>query len=177
MTHGLRACSGEPRKANTRHTALLAALLAALLLAGCATGRSAQNTSSGWFDRVTGKAAPEPSPYYAGAARTKLYREPDAASAIVGELALHEAVLRYQDDRGFAFVKARKREVEGWVRVGQLIARLPRASKPPSVGAAPGEPAAADASPSVPSETPTEVEPPAPDAEPDGPERSIFDPY
>jgi hypothetical protein len=192
MTHGLRAGSGEPLKANTRHTALVAALLGALLLAGCATGRSAQDTASGWFDRVTGKtsaAEAEPRASYAAVARLKLYREPDASSAVVGELALHEGVLRYQDDRGFAYVKARKSGLEGWVREGQLSERLPSTSKPaakassqspaqtPGVSAAPSDSAPTEASPTPPTDAPNEAAPPDPNPDPQAPERSIFDPY
>jgi len=151
--------------------------LAALTLLGCGTLRQAQDAVQGWF----GRSEP-PRAYYAGAARAKLYQEPDASSPVVGELALHEGVLGYRVDGGFTYVRAEQSGRSGWVRSEQLIDTLPRARKP-APAAAPQKPASSEA-PTPPAEaTPTETEAPPPEVpeEPEvpgpEPERSVFDPY
>ncbi len=51
MTHDLHAHDRAARIPGVRRTTLVVLLLGALLLAGCATGRSVQETVSGWFHR------------------------------------------------------------------------------------------------------------------------------
>jgi hypothetical protein len=51
MTHDLHAQDRAAQIPGVRRTTLVALLLGALLLAGCATGRSVQETVSGWFHR------------------------------------------------------------------------------------------------------------------------------
>lgn len=139
--------------------------LAASTLLGCGTVRGAQEVVTGWL----GRSEP-PRAYYAGAARARLYRDPDTSSEVVGELALHEGVLAYRVDDGFTWVRAEQSGRAGWVRSDQLIDTLPRARTP--AASAPRPPASGEA-PAPPAEPPPEEpEGPAPE-----PERSVFDPY
>lgn len=184
----LAACNSRARQS------AVAALVGALLLAGCATGRSAQQSVGGWFDRVLeGTAAQgEPRLSYAAVARVKVYSEPDASSSVQGVLNLHEEILRYQSESGFAWVEA-DGSLAGWVRESQLLLQRPQARRPAAVepeqptAAEPAQPAEATPAPEDSAETgtspppstdaPTEPVPPEPDAEPLEPERSVFDPY
>lgn len=153
---------GERARAPRALVRALALALAAVIGSGCAAGRSATQTARGWL----GMETRAPRAYYAGAARAKLYRAPDATSAVVGQLALHEGVLCYELDGDFCYVKAERSGNEGWVLNADLIDRLPRASAPARNVAAPAAPAP---------EPEPELEP-----EPDAPapaEKSVFDPY
>ena len=102
----------------------------------------------------------------------QLHREPVASSQVVGELALHEGVLRYQVEGGFAYVKAEKSGRSGWVRERDLIERLPAVPKP--IAKTP-----ADRAQPEPAESSAPDEPPDPAEQPPAqpPEKSIFDPY
>lgn len=171
-----------------RQVAVAAMLLGALLLAGCAAGRSVRSTLGGWVDRVSGKETHEPRVSYAAVDRVKLYRDPDLNSPVLGVLGFHEKLLRDRDEGGFAHVEAAG-NLSGWVPESQLIERLPRARRPapkapaPEAAQTPTEPAAPIDSAEPESETPSEVDEPSetttpdPDAEALEPERSIFDPY
>lgn len=167
----------------------VAALAGALLLAACASGRSAHETVGGWVDRVRGETTAEgPARVsYAAGARTRIYREPDASSPVIGVLDRYEELQRYQSVSGFAFVRAQG-DLSGWVSESQLVARRPQARKPaatPPSEASPGQPAEPPAppdsaeteAPPPDAEAPSEAAPPDSGAEPLEPERSVFDPY
>jgi hypothetical protein len=141
-----------------RFIAALAVWLAAFLSTDCAVTGAARDTVAGWF----GAEPKPPRACYARVAHAKLREGPDPSSRIVGDLALHEGVLAYQTDADFTFVRTEKGGRSGWIRVGDLIDRLP-APPSPEVSAPAAEP-----------EPPPQPEP----AQPDEPrERSVFDPY
>jgi hypothetical protein len=104
-----------------------------------------------------------------------LYRAPDASSEVVGELALHEGVLRYQVDGDFAYVKAERSGRSGWLASANLIDSVPRASQP-SRAEKPATEAPASAPEVVEPAEPPESETAEPEA-PAPPEKSVFDPY
>jgi len=131
---------------------------AATLIVGCAT---LTKTAGGWL----GNGASAPRAYYVGVARAKLYRAPDVSSEVVGELALHDGVLRYEVEGEFSYVKAEQGGRSGWLQSAKLIDDLPRASQTPV-----SAPDAAEPTEKPESET-TEPEAPHP------PEKSVFDPY
>lgn len=174
------------RNGRAARRAATAAALGAALLLGCAGARSVQQTVSGWLG-----SEPRPHAYYAGVARAKLHREPQAASTVVGELALHEGVLSYRVEDGFAYVESQTSGRSGWVRQNQLIEQLPataRRSAEPARAPAPAEPEPEAPSPAPAAEEQEVPEPavspePEPAAEPtpapQGPsdEESVFDPY
>lgn len=153
--------------------------LGALALFGCAAAGSMRKTVSGWL----GSEA-TPHAYYAAVARAKLHREPEASSEVVGELALHEGVLSYRVEDGFAYVRAERSGRSGWVRTTELVEQLPPARKPvgqPARGVEPakggetvpgGAPSPAGTAPEAEAEPEDEPAPPEP-----SPEKSIFDPY
>ena len=89
MTHVFCARAHEPRTSDARWSMLVAALLAALLLAGCATGRSVQHSVGGWFDRVSGKTAAASTP--PAKAPTKKAAKAPAAGAAPSDSAATEA--------------------------------------------------------------------------------------
>jgi hypothetical protein len=142
-------------------------ILIGLLAIGCATTRSATDTVGGWFGRtpIGGPASGvRPRAFYASSAGVKIYESPDAASKIVGELARHEGLLRFQVQDGFAYVTTAKGSRAGWVLERALIAELPASP------AAPAAPASTpDAEPDSAPERPEEPSVP--------PEKSVFDPY
>jgi hypothetical protein len=177
--------TGERVRAGARAILLCASL--AGVVSGCTAVRSTQETVGGWFGA---KAADGPSPdvrpraYYAASARVPVLADPDASAKRVGELALHEGVLRYQVEGGYAWVSSQKGDTKGWVSERALIERLPapapaRAAKPaalPLTEAAPSEAVApvAPVDDAPVDEDSDEAEP----AEPGAPrEKSVFDPY
>ena len=168
MTHGADRVR-EARASRARHAAVVAMLVGAALLAGCATGGSGS-----WLDRALGRTSAQGSPHTSYAAvAAKVYSEPDAGSTVMGVLARHEELRSYQSDSGFVYVEAAG-NLSGWVPKNQLVARRPvskRAADAPAESAAPSAPEN-EATPS-----PTETTPEAPDAETQAPERSVFDPY
>jgi hypothetical protein len=158
-------------------------LAGALLWTGCATARSAQTSVGDWIDRTRASAAAEGEPRVSFAAEdhVRVHTEPDATSAVKGELTLHEKIRRYQSDGGFAFVETRG-ELWGWVRESQLALRIPQSSPQAA------EPAPAEVQPADGKATPgqgdaaadgenAEAEAPSPDAKQPEREPSVFDPY
>jgi hypothetical protein len=158
--------------APTTRVTSLAALLAAALLAGCA------GPSGGWREYLFGvTTAPQGTPQvaYVTADRTKVYREPDETSAVLGLLTLHEKIERYQSQGGFAYVEAQG-DVSGWVRERELAAARPRVRPAPQAAEPPAPAPSETAAP--PDSAAPETEPPAPEEpEPLEPEPSVFDPY
>lgn len=155
---------GGVRRSRAGAFRAVALALVATLLVGCASGSSLSQTVSGWL----GRSSAPPRAYYAGAARAKLYRAPDATSAVVGQLALHEGVLCYELDGDFCYVKAERSGNEGWVLNADLIDSVPRASAPARNVAPPAAP--------VPEPEPEPELEPEPEA-PAPAEKSVFDPY
>ena len=149
-----------------------------VLLGGCSTTRSVQQTVSGWFG--AGDAGEQrATALYSAAAGVALHESADTSSAIVGKLGLYEGVLRTRIENDFAFVRSPKSGRSGWVREAQLVERPPVARKAPveAPSAAPeaaGSPAEVG-TPGVADEAIEPAEPGEPPAE--TPERSIFDPY
>ena len=139
----------------SRRASWIALAALGLMLSGCAAARSFQHAVSGSLDTPDGPGMGKPEARYSAAAGVTLHRKPDASSEVVGELALHEGVLRHRREAGFAYVTSKRSGLAGWVRERQLIARLP----PPSAPDTPETP-----------ETETPERPPPP-------EKSIFDPY
>lgn len=149
----------------------MAVALGSALLLGCAAGRSMRETVSGWLGKE-----PTPRAHYVGVARARLHREPEASSEVVAELALHEGVLSYRVEDGFAYVRAERSGRSGWVRASDLIDQLPPPRPKPAAAetsAAP-EPEAPSAEAAPPAEPPAE---PEVESEPEAPEKSVFDPY
>lgn len=157
-------------------SALAAIALGALLLTGCATARSLQETVIGWF-----AAEPKPRALYSRVSGAELHHEADAASEVVGRLALHEGVLAYRVSGDFTYVRGEASKSSGWVKSAELIEQVPRARQPSPVPAQAAAPQP-EVAPTAPVETePAQPEPPAEPEEPAQPEpsheKSVFDPY
>jgi hypothetical protein len=131
-----------------------------LVLSSCAVARSVQKSVSASLGVPEARAVGESQARYSAAAGVALHRKPDASSEVVGKLALHESVLRYQRKAGFAYVTAKRSGLAGWVRERQLIERLPASTK-------------RDTSET----TPPEIPQPETESPETPPEKSIFDPY
>ncbi len=83
-----------------------------------------------------------PRVYYAGVEGLKMYSESSFKGAPIARLPLHEKVLRYKMERGFAYVKVPGTGQTGWVRNRDLVWRTPAPSKkrPETASAPPAEP-------------------------------------
>lgn len=149
----------------------VALALVVFLVPGCAATRSATRTVGGWLGIV--ESAP-PRAYYAGVARAKLYREADASSDVVGEVARYEGVLCYEVEGAFCHVKVDRTGAAGWMRREDLIDRPPQAAQPKPVAA---PPAAAPAETAAEPAAEPEPAPESPEPPPAPPEKSVFDPY
>jgi len=110
-------------------------------------------------------AAAEELVYFAGEDGLEVYAEPSTRSSRVGQLALHDKVLRSEVSRGYARIRTPDDRIIGWVDNARLIWRLPEQAH--------SEPASAVApSASAPSE-PATAPPPAPAVTGQTPEPSI----
>jgi hypothetical protein len=164
----------------------IAILTGAFALAGCSMPKAV----SGWFG---GEPAPaeetalgEGHVYYASAAGLRVHGKPAAASPVVGELALHEKVIRYKVERGYAYIKAES-GLTGWVDNAMLIWRVPGtrpvAAPEPVVEEPPvEEPSAAPEAPptpTLPEPSPPPTATPATEGRPTPgePGPGLFDPY
>jgi hypothetical protein len=163
---------------------LLLVLLASL---GCSTGLLGREAPT--------KTSPDsPSPFYTGQDGLALLAAPGGKP--IAHLGLHEKVLRYRVERGFAFVRVAKTGAEGWVDNGKLLWRVPAShesgaateapepTEQPAAEATAEEPAAeaTEAEASSPPQEPTpapEAAPAPQNANPDADEAdtSIFDPF
>jgi hypothetical protein len=164
----------------------LVALLSAVLLTGCSSGKTLGNPFGSLFGGTDrGK---ESGTFYAAVAGVTLYSKPKQSSSAVGQLSLHQKVYRSKVESGFAYVKVEGTGKTGWVDNAKLLWRLPSnapsASVPASSTAA-EEPAAAEepgAEPSAADEqAPAAVENiPAASGEgdkPSGADPSLFNPF
>jgi pyruvate/2-oxoglutarate dehydrogenase complex dihydrolipoamide acyltransferase (E2) component len=70
-----------------------------------------------------------PRVYYAGVENLKMFSQSKVADSPIAELPLHEKVLRYKLERGFAYVKVVRTGQKGWVRNADLIWRKRTPSK------------------------------------------------
>ena len=70
-----------------------------------------------------------PKVYYAGVAALKMFSQCSASGSPIAELPLHEKVLRYKLERGFAYVKVARTGQTGWVRNADLIWRKRSSAK------------------------------------------------
>ena len=70
-----------------------------------------------------------PRVYYAGVAGLKMFSQSKVSDSPITELPLHEKVLRYKLERGFAYVKVVRTGQMGWVRNKDLIWRKRTSSK------------------------------------------------
>ena len=102
--------------------------LPALLLSACS---GVQRTVDGWFAGETSAG----SVYFAGRDGLAVHADASGASPVVGQLALHEKVVRSKLRSGYAYVVAADRDLAGWVDNAQLIWRLTGSPEP--AGAAP----------------------------------------
>ncbi len=78
---------------------------------------------------VPQKESTAPRVYYAGVEGLKLYSQSKVSDSPIAELPLHEKVLRYKLQSGFAYVKVVSTGQMGWVRNANLIWRKRTSSK------------------------------------------------
>lgn len=104
----------------------------------------------------------KPTPYYTGANGLKLYAEPNSASKVLARLGLYQKVLRYKQEKGYAYVTVVGSGIEGWIDNGKLIWQLPVPAKPKPTRIQP----APSAKPSTQKEQPGPVEPEPPQTAP-----------
>jgi hypothetical protein len=70
-----------------------------------------------------------PKVYYAGVAGLKMFPQRSVSGSPIAELPLHDKVLRYKVERGFAYVKVHRTGQVGWVRNRDLVWRKRTPSK------------------------------------------------
>jgi len=70
-----------------------------------------------------------PRVYYAGVSGLQMFSQSKVSDSPIAELPLHEKVLRYKMERGFAYVKVVRTGQMGWVRNADLIWRKRSSSK------------------------------------------------
>ncbi len=88
-------------------------------------------------DLGTNENAMAPRVYYAGVEGLKLFPESSFSGAPLAELPLHQKVLRYKLERGFAYVKVPGTGQVGWVRNRDLVWRIPKTSQKTSKSVSP----------------------------------------
>jgi len=92
--------------------------LVATLAAGCAAGGATGKTTS-----KTGTTGAQT--VYAGAAGLKVYKEASNTSKVVGQLSLHQKVVRSRVTGGYGYIKTADGKLKGWVVNTRLLRRLP----------------------------------------------------
>ncbi len=70
-----------------------------------------------------------PRVYYAGVNDLKMFSQSRDSGSPIAELSLHEKVLRYKLENGFAYVKVVRTGQTGWVRNSSLVWRKHKPSK------------------------------------------------
>jgi hypothetical protein len=166
--------------ARTR-AAFVVGLAAAIASSGCA---GVSPTLDRWLGRSP-SAAGSSGVFYSAVDGLTVHARPARSSEVVGRLPLHERVVRSKLEGGYAYVRAGRSGLEGWVDNSRLLWRLPTAGAPPAA-AGEGEPgpaageaaeaAPAASEPSAPAAQPA-GEPAKPPAEPSKPKPSVFDPF
>lgn len=72
----------------------------------------------------------QPLPFFVGVDGLALYSSPTVASPIITRLSLHQKVLRFKLEKGYAYIRAPESGEEGWVDNAKLIWKLPAKSAP-----------------------------------------------
>ncbi len=161
-------CRGMQRRPATCTRLLLGALL---LVGAASAGCSGAQRVGGWLGSEptptpSASAADQPRVYFAGAQGLRVYAEPSFSARVVGELALHEKVVRRRLERGYAYVEAERTGLAGWVDNARLLWRLPASAKGSAAAPEPAgaTPAAAEpsSSPAPPDATPAPAISPEP---------------
>ena len=151
-------------------------MLAVVLAAGCSSGKSPGR----WFGLGKSGARQE-GVFFAGENGLTVRDAPKASGKIVGQLSLHQKVVRSKVTDGYALVRVVNGHLAGWVVNAKLLWKLPGSQPAETEGAAAVEetPAAVEETPAPPDASQA---PPAPDA-PKAPApksrtgASVFDPY
>lgn len=139
-------------------TALFVALLlAAGLASGCSSGGAASK-GKGWsFSNLLGgkdSASTHPAAkaqvLYAAEAGVNVLREASSSAKVVGELTLHQKVLRSRVSGSYSYIKAADGALQGWVPSSKLLGRLP--AKAGAEAGSPSTPQQGDAADAVPEE-------------------------
>jgi hypothetical protein len=147
-------------------------VLAVVLAAGCSSG-----TSLGQWFGLGKSSAKQEGVFFAGEGGLTVRDAPKASGKIIGQLSLHQKVVRSKVTDGYALVRVVDGGLAGWVVNAKLLWKLP-GSQP--AAAVEETPVASEETPPPPeaSQTP----PPAPEA-PKAPApksrtgASVFDPY
>jgi hypothetical protein len=152
-------------------------VLAVVLAAGCSGGKSPGQ----WFGLGKSSAKQE-GVFFAGEDALTVRDAPKASGKIVGQLSLHQKVVRSKLTDGYALVRVVDGSLAGWVVNAKLLWKLPGSPPAETEGAA-----AVEETPAVVEETPASPEtsqtpPPAPEAPKapapkSGTGASVFDPY
>ena len=72
-------------------------------------------------ESTSGGDSNAPRVYYAGISGLKMFSECRVSGSPIAELTLHEKVLRYKMERGFAYVKVVRTGQVGWVKNANLV--------------------------------------------------------
>lgn len=72
-------------------------------------------------ESTSGGDSNAPRVYYAGISGLKMFSECRVSGSPIAELPLHEKVLRYKMERGFAYVKVVRTGQVGWVKNANLV--------------------------------------------------------
>jgi hypothetical protein len=96
-------------------------LVAAIALSACSTVHSAEHSVFGEEGEI----------WYCGRAGLEVRASAFVTSKVIGQLALHEKVVRTKTERGFAHIESEKSGLEGWVEDAELISQLPAVSSVP----------------------------------------------
>jgi hypothetical protein len=158
-------------------TAFVIGLAAAIASSGCA---GVSPTLDRWLGRSP-STADSSGVFYSAVDGLTVHARPARSSEVVGRLPIHERVVRSKLEGGYAYVRAGRSGLEGWVDNSRLLWRLPTEGAPPAATAGEGEPAtpaatAGEGEPATPAAQPA-GEPAKPPAEPSKPKPSVFDPF
>ena len=156
-----------------KKTATVLALVL-VFVAGCSSGKS-----PGQWLGLGNSSAKEQGTFFAGVDGLTVRDAPNGSAKVLGELALHQKVIRSKVSGGYALVRVAGGNLSGWVVNSKLLWKLP-SSQPVTAES----PAAVEQAPEAVAEPPAVVEePPAAAEEPPPPKSksragaSVFDPY
>lgn len=126
----LPECSDRPRPTRPWAVRTLALVMVAVLAAGCAAGGLTGKSTGAASRSKTGAQT-----CYAGAAGLKVYKKATNTSKVVGQLSLHQKVVRSQVESGYAYIKTSDGKLKGWVVNTRLLRRLPATTAKPASAA------------------------------------------
>lgn len=110
---------------------LVLLLLCACQLAGCGSVPSFEKKGEAGPTPVSAaQASGTEQVYFAGEGNLKIHESPSAGSKVVGQLALHQKVLRREVSKGYAHIRTPDDSLRGWVDNARLIWRLPSGTPP-----------------------------------------------